>query len=104
MLQWRNNSATANAIAQVTAIGKSQAVIEFNMDGTIITANQNFLDALGYRLEEIQGKHHRMLVLPATGDSAEYRGFWADLNNGRFQAGEYKRIAKGGREVWIQAS
>ncbi len=104
MLQWRNNSAAANAIAQAAAIGKSQAVIEFNLDGTIITANQNFLDALGYRLDEIQGKHHSMFVEPGERDSAEYRAFWANLNRGEYQAAEYKRIAKGGREIWIQAS
>ncbi len=104
MLQWRNNSAAANAIAQAAAIGKSQAVIEFNLDGTIITANQNFLDALGYRLDEIQGKHHSMFVEPGERDSAEYRAFWANLNRGEYQAAEYKRLAKGGREIWIQAS
>ncbi|MDP3691731.1 PAS domain-containing methyl-accepting chemotaxis protein [Bradyrhizobium sp.] len=86
------------------AISKSQAVIEFNMDGTIITANSNFLDALGYRLEEIQGRHHAMFVLPAMRESVEYRAFWANLNRGEFQAAEYPRIAKGGREIWIQAS
>jgi methyl-accepting chemotaxis protein len=101
---WRNDSTVRDALAQVTAISKSQAVIEFNMDGTIITANKNFLDAMGYQLEEIQGKHHSMFVLPALRDHAEYRTFWGNLNRGEFQAGEYKRIAKGGREVWIQAS
>ena len=104
MLQWRNNSVAANAIAQATAIGKSQAVIEFNLDGTIITANQNFLDAMGYRLDEIQGKHHSMFVEAGERDSAEYRTFWANLNRGEYQAAEYRRIAKGGREIWIQAS
>ena len=104
MLQWRNDSASQSAIAQAAAISKSQAVIEFKLDGTIITANQNFLDALGYRLEEIQGKHHSMFVAPGMRDSAEYRAFWANLNRGEFQAAEYKRIAKGGREIWIQAS
>jgi methyl-accepting chemotaxis protein len=104
MLQWRNNSASQNAVAQAAAISKSQAVIEFNMDGTIITANKNFLDALGYQLEEIKGKHHSMFVPPAVRDSADYRTFWANLNRGEYQAAEYKRIAKGGREIWIQAS
>jgi methyl-accepting chemotaxis protein len=104
MLQWRNNSASANAIAQANAIRKSQAVIEFEMDGKIITANQNFLDALGYRLEEIQGKHHSMFVAPDLRDSAAYRAFWANLNRGEYQSAEYKRLGKGGREVWIQAS
>jgi methyl-accepting chemotaxis protein len=104
MLQWRNNSASQNAIAQATAISKSQAVIEFNMDGTIVTANQNFLDTLGYRLEEIRGKHHSMFVAPNLRDSAEYRSFWANLNRGEYQSAEYKRLGKGGKEVWIQAS
>src|SRR3954471_23456175 len=103
MLQWRNNPAALNAIAQAAAIGKSQAVIEFQMDGTIITANSNFLAAVGYRLEEIQGKHPSMFVAPGVGDSAEYRAFWASLNSGEYQAAEYKRVGKGGREIWIQA-
>jgi methyl-accepting chemotaxis protein len=93
-----------DAQAQMAAINRSQAVIEFGMDGTIITANQNFLNALGYRLEEIKGKHHSMFVSADERDSAEYRAFWATLNRGEFQSAEYKRIAKGGREVWIEAS
>ncbi|UFZ03842.1 PAS domain-containing methyl-accepting chemotaxis protein [Bradyrhizobium ontarionense] len=90
--------------AQVAAIGRSQAVIEFNLDGTIITANDHFLNALGYSLPEIQGKKHSMFVAPAERDSAAYREFWAALNRGEYQAAEYKRIGKGGKEVWIQAS
>src|SRR6195952_5611814 len=101
---WRNDLAARNALAQVVALSKSQAVIEFNMDGTIITANPNFLDTLGYRLEEIQGKHHSMFVTPEQRGSAEYSAFWTNLNRGEFQAGEYKRVAKGGREVWVEAS
>jgi methyl-accepting chemotaxis protein len=89
---------------QIEAIGKSQAVIEFNMDGTIRNANPNFLAALGYSLPEIQGRHHSMFVEPVEAASAAYREFWAALNHGQFQAGEYKRVAKGGREIWIQAS
>ncbi len=96
--------ADAEAQGQIAAINKSQAVIEFEMDGTIVTANQNFLDALGYKLEEIQGKHHSMFVDPALRDSERYRNFWAALNRGEYQAAEYKRIGKGGREVWIQAT
>jgi methyl-accepting chemotaxis protein len=92
------------ALAQAKAISKSQAVIEFSMDGTIVTANENFLKAMGYSLAEIQGKHHSMFVAPGTRDSAEYREFWARLNRGEFQAAQYKRIGKGGREIWIQAS
>src|SRR6478609_2048764 len=101
---WKSNSSARDALAQAAAIGKSQAVIEFNMDGTIITANQNFLDAMGYRLEEIVGKHHQMFVTAELRDSPAYRAFWAKLNRGEFQSAEYKRVAKGGREVWIQAS
>ncbi|MDO9060958.1 MAG: PAS domain-containing protein, partial [Bradyrhizobium sp.] len=101
---WQGNSTASDALAQAAAIDKSQAVIEFAMDGTIITANQNFLDALGYQLEEIKGKNHSMFVDPAMRDTPEYRAFWANLNRGQFQAAQYKRIGKGGREVWIQAS
>lgn len=89
---------------QVAAISKSQAVIELNMDGTIITANENFLRALGYRLEEIQGKHHSMFVEESYRRSVDYTEFWAKLNRGEYVADEFKRIGKGGKEVWIQAS
>jgi methyl-accepting chemotaxis protein len=92
------------AVAQASAISRSQAVIEFRMDGAIVTANQNFLNALGYTLEEIQGKHHSMFVEPMERDGAAYRDFWAGLNCGEFQAAQYKRVAKGGRHIWIQAS
>jgi methyl-accepting chemotaxis protein len=100
----RSNSVAQAALAQVEAISKSQAVIEFNLDGTIVTANENFLKTLGYSLGEIQGKHHSMFVEPAMRDSAAYREFWASLNRGQYQAAQYKRIGKGGKEVWIQAS
>ena len=93
-----------NALSQAAAISKSQAVIEFNLDGTIITANQNFLSTLGYSLDEIKGKHHSMFVEPAVRDSNDYREFWARLNRGEFQAAQYKRIGKGGKPIWIQAS
>jgi methyl-accepting chemotaxis protein len=104
MLQWRSNPAARNALAQATAISKSQAVIEFNLDGTIITANQNFLDTVGYTLDEIQGKHHGLFVIPANRDSVAYRDFWSNLSRGIFQAGEFKRVGKGGKEIWIQGS
>jgi methyl-accepting chemotaxis protein len=94
----------ADFAGQIDAIGKSQAVIEFNMDGTIITANDNFLNAVGYSLQEIKGRHHSMFVEPSERDSSSYRDFWASLNRGQYQAAEYKRIAKGGREIYIQAS
>lgn len=90
---------------QLDAIGKSNAVIEFNMDGTIISANDNFLSALGgYSLSEIQGKHHRMFVDAAYARSAEYADFWRKLNNGEYFVGTYTRIGKRGNEVFIQAS
>lgn len=89
---------------QLAAIGTSQAVIEFNLDGTIIKANDNFLGALGYSLDEIAGKHHSMFVEPTERDSAEYAAFWRKLGSGEFESGEFKRIAKGGREIWIQAT
>jgi len=95
---------TADLAGQIAAIGKSQAVIEFNMDGTVITANDNFLKALGYSLSEIKGKHHSMFVEASERDGVAYREFWASLNRGQYQAAEYKRIGKGGREVYIQAS
>ena len=95
---------TADFQGQIQAVGKAQAVIEFNLDGTIITANDNCLNALGYTLEEIQGQHHRMFVEESFRASVEYRQFWEALNRGEYQAGEYKRIGKGGKEVWIQAS
>jgi methyl-accepting chemotaxis protein len=89
---------------ELEAINRSQGVIEFGLDGTILTANENFLRALGYTLAEIQGKHHSMFVESAYAASPEYRQFWTDLREGRFRADEFKRIGKGGREVWIQAS
>ncbi len=75
------------------------SIIEFKLDGTIITANENFLGALGYRLEDIKGRHHSMFVEPAYRDSAEYRQFWEKLKRGEYQAAQYKRIGKDGKEV-----
>lgn len=90
--------------AQFTAINRTQAIIEFGLDGKIITANENFLSAIGYTLAEIQGQHHSMFVAPEYRASAEYRAFWAKLGRGEYDAGQYMRVAKGGREIWIQAS
>ncbi|WP_412759949.1 PAS domain S-box protein [Methylobacterium litchii] len=89
---------------QLDALHRSQAVIEFALDGTILTANANFLAAVGYRLDEIQGRHHSLFVDPAEQAGAEYRGFWDRLGRGEFASGEFRRIAKGGREIWIQAT
>jgi methyl-accepting chemotaxis protein len=89
---------------QAQAIRRSQAVIEFNVDGTILTANENFLRTMGYTLAEITGQHHRLFVPAAERDSLAYRDFWTTLGRGEYRAGEFKRIAKGGREVWLQAT
>lgn len=94
----------ADLAGQIDAIGKSQAVIEFNLDGTIIGANENFLTALGYSLNDIKGHHHSLFVEADERNAASYREFWAALNRGEYQMGEFKRIGKGGKEVWIQAS
>ncbi len=94
----------ADYSGQIEAIHKVQAVIEFNMDGTIRTANENFLKTMGYTLHEIKGQHHSLFVEPEFTRSAEYREFWARLARGEYQAAEYKRLGKGGREIWIQAT
>jgi methyl-accepting chemotaxis protein len=94
----------ANFASQIEAISKSQAVIEFDMDAKVLVANQNFLDAMGYSLAEIQGKHHGMFVSAEQRGSEDYREFWASLKRGEFKSGEFRRFGKGGREVWIQAS
>ncbi len=99
-----NSLFRADTAGQINAISKAQAVIEFNMDGTIISANDHFLNAVGYRLDEIKGQHHRMFVEPGFRESVEYHSFWDKLNRGEYEAAEYKRLGKGGREVWIQAS
>src|SRR5581483_1844015 len=95
---------SADYAGQIAAIQKSQATIEFMMDGTVVSANDNFLKALGYTLDEIKGKHHSMFVDEDYRRSSEYKEFWANLNRGEYQGREYKRIGKGGKEVWIQAS
>jgi methyl-accepting chemotaxis protein len=97
-------AASGAAKAEVQAMRKSQAVIEFNLDGTIIDANENFCKALGYTLSEIKGQHHRMFVDPEEVAKPEYKQFWDNLRAGKFERGQYRRIANGGREVWIEAS
>jgi methyl-accepting chemotaxis protein len=97
-------AASGAAKAEVRAMRKSQAVIEFNLDGTIIDANENFCKALGFTLSEIKGQHHRMFVDPEEVAKPEYKQFWDNLRAGKFERGQYHRIAKGGREVWIEAS
>ena len=90
--------------SQIAAIGRSQAVVEFEPDGTITTANQNFLDLMGYRLDEIRGKHHSLFVEAEARGSRDYEAFWDKLHRGEYQAAQYKRIARGGDPVWIEGS
>ena len=90
--------------SMLDAINLSQLVVEFNLDGTIVTANKNFLQATGYTLEEVQGQHHSMFVEDSYKDSAEYHAFWKTLNNGKFVIDEVKRIGKNGNEIWLQGS
>ena len=94
----------ADFSGQVDAVNRVQAVIQFELDGTIIDANENFLNAIGYDLSEIKGKHHSMFAEPSYAKSREYSKFWPDLAAGKYQAGQYKRVGKGGKEIWIQAS
>lgn len=89
---------------KLEAVSKVQAVIEFELDGTIITANDVFLDTVGYSLEEIQGKHHSMFVDAVHGSSFEYKEFWKNLAKGEYQSGQYRRFDKRGNEIWLNAS
>ncbi|TFF18050.1 PAS domain S-box protein [Jiella endophytica] len=94
----------AENAGKIEAISRAQAVIEFKPDGTILTANENFCTALGYSLDEIKGRHHSMFVEPAEAESSGYREFWEKLGRGEFVTDEFKRVGKGGREIYIQAS
>jgi len=93
----------ADLEGKMAAINRSQAMIEFNLDGTILWANENFLGAMGYQLHEIVGTHHRLFVDPAEAASPDYAEFWRNLGSGHFVERKFRRLAKGGREVWIQA-
>ncbi|MEC9471959.1 MAG: PAS domain S-box protein [Pseudomonadota bacterium] len=88
----------------VDAFSRSQAIIQFKPDGTILEANENFLRTFGYSLDEIKGRHHRMFVDPDYAKSSDYERLWKALSKGEFQSAEFARIAKGGKEVWIQAT
>src|SRR5690349_4581629 len=90
--------------AQLEALHRSQAVIEFALDGTILSANKNFLDTLGYEAAEVVGRHHRIFVDPQERESTAYEAFWSALRQGEYRSGEFRRYGKGGREVWIEAS
>ena len=104
ILEWRDVTAERSNAGMLEAINKAQAVIEFTTDGRILHANENFLKTLGYTLEEVRGKHHSMFVEPAYRESPEYRMFWEKLARGEYDAAQYKRFGKGGKEIWIQAS
>jgi methyl-accepting chemotaxis protein len=101
--QIRAAEKNADTAGQIAAVSRSQAVIEFKLDGTIIAANDNFCNVMGYRAEEIIGKHHSMFVDAVYAAGPEYKDFWAKLNRGEYEGAIYKRVAKSGREVWIQA-
>ncbi|WP_420450602.1 PAS domain S-box protein [Ilumatobacter sp.] len=95
---------TAEYLGKVTAIDRAQAVIEFDLDGTILDANRNFCEAMGYAAAEIQGKHHRIFCDDDYASSEEYRDFWARLRTGEFSSGEFQRRNKAGDEIWLHAT
>lgn len=103
MVEWKSGQEMENS-AKTEAISRSMAVIEFDLDGNIETANQNFLDTVGYSLEEIQGKHHSIFVGSDYAQTPEYREFWGKIKSNEFFVGEYRRFGKDGREIWLQAS
>ncbi|MEM9751144.1 MAG: PAS domain-containing methyl-accepting chemotaxis protein, partial [Pseudomonadota bacterium] len=104
VLEWDNVTTERLNAGMLEALNRSQATIEFNLFGDVVNANQNFLELMGYRLEDIRGQHHERFVDPQYATTAEYKAFWESLRAGEYQSGEYKRIASDGREVWIQAS
>lgn len=93
-----------DACAVLEALGRSQAMIEFDLSGNILTSNDNFCKAVGYDRSEIVGRHHSMFVLPEEANSPEYKAFWARLAQGEFDQCQYRRRAKSGEEIWIEAS
>ncbi|MBX9933048.1 MAG: PAS domain-containing methyl-accepting chemotaxis protein [Methylobacterium sp.] len=95
---------TADVMGQIAAINRSQGVIHFDLEGIVLDANENFLRVLGYSLDEVRGKHHRTFVDPAHAESADYHSLWEGLRRGEYQTNVFKRVGKGGKEVWIQAS
>ncbi|MEV4783144.1 methyl-accepting chemotaxis protein [Burkholderia sp. LMU1-1-1.1] len=90
--------------SKVAAMSKAQAVIEFDMTGHVLCANDNFLDVMGYTIDDIHGEHHRMFCEPEYATGSEYKRFWQKLNRGEFDSGRYKRIGNNGKTVWIQAT
>ncbi len=99
-----SSNRSADATGQVAAIRRSQAVIEFSLEGSVLDANDNFLSVMGYHRDDVIGRHHRMFLDEVSTAGEEYRAFWAKLQRGEPHAGEYRRLGKGGKEVWIQAT
>jgi methyl-accepting chemotaxis protein len=104
VLEWQDVTTIRLNEGILASINKIQAVIEFDTQGKILNANDNFLNALGYSLGEVRGQHNSMFIEPAYRATPEYREFWAKLARGEYDANQYKRIGKAGKEVWIQAS
>jgi len=96
--------ASGDLLAVYQALDRVQAIIEFELDGTVVTANENFLQIFGYELDDVVGKHHRIFCDPSYAESDAYAAFWQKLGRGEHDAGEFKRLAKGGREIWLQCS
>ena len=94
----------ADLYGQIAAIHKAQAVIEFDLQGHVLMANQNFLDTMGYSLDEVLGQHHRMFIRPEERDSAAYAEFWDKLGQGAYDSGRYRRVRKDGTDIWLQAT
>ncbi len=94
----------ADTRSKLEAIDRTQAVIEFTLDGTILDANKNFTDTVGYSLDEIRGQHHRMFMDPVEREGAEYRDFWKNLANGASQTGLFKRVGRGGKTIYLEAA
>ncbi len=103
-LEWANVTELRSVQGQLGAVNAALATIEFELDGTVVRANENFLKSMGYRLDEIAGRHHGIFVSEAERNSSDYRDFWARLNRGETQTGEFKQLGKAGREVWLQAT
>ena len=103
-LEWSDVTTLRESAGQVAAISRSQAVISFNMEGQILDANDNFLNAVGYSINEVKGQHHRMFVPQEEAQSHEYAQFWQDLRAGKYRADLFCRVARNGKKIWIQAS
>ena len=100
----KKTTSVEQLVAIHQALDKVQAIIEFELDGTIVSANDNFLRIFGYSLDEIVGKHHRMFCEPGYAETAEYAELWRKLGSGECESAEFKRLGKGGKEIWLQAS